>query len=332
MKKRIISLTLAILMVIGITGCSQKPTEEVATENTKIRFVLDWTPNTNHTGVYVALAQGYYEEAGLDVEIIQPPEDGATSAVGSGNAEFGVDFQESLAYALDLDNPFPVTAVAGIINHNTSGLISLKEKGIDSFDKLEGKTYATWDMPAEQAIIKEVMEAQGGDYSKLNMVPHSGADAISLMNSDVDAVWVYEGWDMQMAELEGVEYNYISFAEAAPVLDFYTPVIIGNNEFLKNNPEKAKAFLAATAKGYEFAIANPEEAAKILVEMVPELSYDLVLKSQEYLAEEYTDGNQPWGLIDSERWNNFYNWMYENQLITRDITNKGFSNDFLPNP
>lgn len=334
LSKRILSLAIAASMIMGLAACSGGTEENTDTaadgELQKVTFVLDWTPNTNHTGIYAALENGYYKEAGLDVEIIQPPEDGALGAVGTGNAQFGVDFQESLATALTAEQPIPVTAVAAIIDHNTSGIISMKEKGIDSFAKLEGKTYATWDMPAEQAIIRQVMTDSGADYGNLKMVPNSGADALSLMQTDVDAVWVYEGWDVMMAELAGLDYNYIVFSDASPVLDFYTPVIVANNEFLETNPETAKAFMAATAKGYEFAVENPKEAAAILVKQVPELSLDLVEKSQVFLAGQYKAEKTNWGTIDEERWSAFYDWMYAQKLIPSELGNKGFTNEFLP--
>lgn len=332
MKRRILSLVISAMLAISLVGCQSNQASnegETSKELQKISFVLDWTPNTNHTGIYTALEKGYYKDAGLDVEIIQPPEDGALGALGSGNAQFGVDFQESLAVALTSENPIPVTAVAAIIDHNTSGIISLKEKGIDDFSKLEGKTYATWDMPSEKAILKQVMTDAGATYDKLNMVPNSGADALSLMQTDVDAVWVYEGWDVMMAQLEGIEYNYLPFAEKSPVLDFYTPVIVANNEFLETNPEAAKAFMQATAKGYEFAIENPSEAADILVKHVPELSKELVQKSQEFLSAQYKAEKTQWGIIDESRWSAFYDWMYDQKLIPEKLGNKGFTNEFL---
>lgn len=334
MKRKILSIAMALFMSMSLVACQKEEANSTEGQSgdgefQKISFVLDWTPNTNHTGVYVALEKGYYKEAGLDVEIIQPPEDGALGAIGSNNAQFGVDFQESLAAALTAENPIPVTAVASIIDHNTSGIISLKEKGIDDFAKLEGKTYATWDMPSEKAVLKQVMSDAGANYDKLKMVPNPGSDALSLMQTDVDAVWVYEGWDVMMAELEGIEYNYIPFAEKSPVLDFYTPVIVANNDFLKTNPEASKAFMKATAKGYEFAIENPSEAAEILVKHVPELSKDLVEKSQEFLASQYKAEKTQWGLIDEERWSNFYNWMYEQKLIPKELGSKGFTNEYL---
>lgn len=335
--KRFFSGVTAGVMLLALTACasSDKPKTEKNTDDTKspvkISFVLDWTPNTNHTGIYTAQALGYYKEAGLDVEILQPPEDGANLAVASGQAEFGMGFQETLGPALASDKPLPITAVAAVIDHNTSGMISLKEKGIDSFKALEGKTYATWDTPSEKEIIQQVMTVQGGDYSKLKNVPNSGADAISLMKSgDVDVVWVYEAWDVMMAKVAGIDYNFIKFSDAAPVLDFYTPIIIANNDFLKNNPDAAKKFMEATAKGYEYAIQNPKEAGELLCKAVPELSPDLVQASQEYLAGQYKAEKAKWGTIDEKRWTAFYDWMYEKKLISAALGNKGFTNDYLP--
>ena len=214
--KKVLAALLALMMLAGFSGCStesgagssaapqessSQPAGETegevsseAAELEKITFVLDWTPNTNHTGIYVARDLGYYEEAGIEIDIVQPPEDGATALVGSGRADFGVDFQDYLAPALQPDTAVPVTAVAAIIQHNTSGIISLKEKGITSPKMLEGKTYATWDLPVEQAIIKLVMERDGGDFSKLNMVPSTVTDVVSALQTNIDAVWIYYAW------------------------------------------------------------------------------------------------------------------------------------------
>lgn len=330
LRKRLLAGFMA-LSTLFISACNNQTGNNTVetTDPNKISFVLDWTPNTNHTGVYVALAKGYYEEEGLQVEIIQPPEDGADSAVGSGQAQFGVSFQENLGTALASEQPLPITAVAAIIDHNTSGIISLVEKNIQTFKDLEGKKYATWGLPVEQAILKYAVEESGGDFSKVELVPHSGADAISLLNSGVDAVWVFEAWDNVKADLENVNYNYIPFVEASSVLDYYTPIIIGNDEFIKNHNEQAEAFMRATEKGYNFAINNPEEAAKILLEAVPELDADLVNESQATLALYYKAEKDNWGTIDEQRWETFYDFMYGNNLIDKELGTKGFTNDLL---
>ena len=133
MKKfvKMMCVMVAAMTVLTACGGSNEQTGSGAgnggSENKdleKVTFVLDWTPNTNHTGLYVALEKGYFEEAGLDVEIVQPPEDGAEVLVASGKAQFGVSFQDSMAAALAGDNPLPITAVASVIQHNTSGIIS----------------------------------------------------------------------------------------------------------------------------------------------------------------------------------------------------------------
>ena len=131
----------------------------------KISFVLDYTPNTNHTGIYVAKSKGYFADEGLDVEIVQPPEDGADALIGAGGAQMGVSYQDVMANSLSSDQPMPYTAVAAIIQHNTSGIMSRAADGITRPKLMENHTYATWDMPVEQATITDVVEADGGDYS-----------------------------------------------------------------------------------------------------------------------------------------------------------------------
>ena len=336
-SKKILSLLLASILILA--GCGPKSTEggdasddgkTSGGKTSKISVVLDWTPNTNHTGMYVAQEKGFYAEEGLEVEIIQPPEDGSIGAVATGQSHFGVSYQENLGVALASENPLPVTAVAGIINHNTSGIISLEEKGIESFKDLEGKKYATWGNDIEQEILKYAVEAEGGDFSKVEMLPNTSSDAISLLKSgSVDAVWVYETWDNVKADLEGVSYNYVPFAQASTVLDFYTPILITGNKFMEEEPETVQAFMRATNKGYEYAIANPQEAADILLGQVPELDEDMVRASQDLLALYYKAELDQWGLIDDMRWKAFFDFLYANQLIDKDLGSSGYTNEFL---
>ncbi|MEG1594599.1 MAG: ABC transporter substrate-binding protein [Oscillibacter sp.] len=337
--KKISAALLALTLTLSLAACGAKEAPPAADpagdkELTKVTFVLDWTPNTNHTGLYAAVAKGYFEEAGLDVEIVQPPEDGAEVLVGSGKAQFGVSFQDSMAPALVGENALPITAVAAMIQHNTSGILSRKGEGMDRPKGLEGKQYATWDLPVEKATMQQVVEADGGDFSKVVLIPSTVTDEVSALDSkSVDAIWVFYAWGGMACETAGLATDYFAFKDVDPVFDYYTPVVIANNDFLKNDPDTAKAFLAALSKGYTFAAENPEEAADLLIAAAPELkdSADLVLASQKYLAEQYIADAASWGVFDAARWNGFYNWLNENGLSETEIPeNTGFTNDYLP--
>ena len=301
----------------------------------KITFCLDWTPNTNHTGLYVAQAQGYYEEAGLDVEIVQPPEDGAALMCAAGQAQFAIEAQDTMAASLALDDPLGITAVAAVIQHNTSGIISRAGDGIDTPAGLTGKTYSTWESPIELAMLENVVNGDGGDFSKVTLIPNDITDEpAALAAHQTDAIWVFEGWGYINSEVEGVDCDYFNFSDVNPVFDYYTPVIIANNDYLESNPDQAKAFMEATAKGYEYAAEHPEEAADMLIagDNTGSLkgAEELVKKSQEFLSAKYVDDADSWGVIDADRWNAFYSWLYENELCAKDLTGTGFSNDYLP--
>ena len=330
MHKKMLAAGLAAVMTVGAAGSTMVSAADNETE--KITFVLDWTPNTNHTGLYVAESLGYFEDQGLEVEIVQPPEGGADALVASGRAQFGVSFQDSMAPGVAGDNALPTTAVAALIQHNTSGIISRKGEGMDTPKGMEGKKYATWDGPIEVAMIQNVVEQDGGDFSKVEMIPSTVTDEVSALESgSVDAIWIFYAWAGVKFELTGAETDYFAFKDINPVFDYYTPVVIANNEFLEEEPETAKKFLTALRDGYEYAIENPEEAADILCEATPELDPELVLASQEYLKDQYKAEVSQWGYIDPERWNAFYEWLNENGLTEAEIPeNAGFSNDYLP--
>lgn len=333
MKKKIVAILVAGCMVLSLAACGSKgESQENKEGKEKITFVLDWTPNTNHTGLYVAEEKGYFEEEGLDVEIVQPPEDGADALVASGKAQFGISFQDTMAPGVAGEDALPTTAVAAVVQHNTSGIISRKGEGMDRPNGLEGKKYATWDAPIEKAMLKNVVEADGGDFSKVELIPSTVTDEVSALKSkSVDAIWIFYAWAGVATEVAGLETDYFAFKDLNPVFDYYTPVIIGNNDFLKEEPETAKKFLNAVKKGYEYAIEKPEEAAEILCKASPELDEELVKASQEYLKDQYIADADRWGYIDPDRWNAFYNWLNENSLTDTKIPeNTGFSNDYLP--
>lgn len=316
------------LAACGGSGASDAATDAGAL--TPITFCLDYTPNTNHTGIYVAQEQGFFADEGLEVTIVQPAEDTAEAMLGTNQAQLGISYQDYIANAYAGGNT-GLTAVAAVIQHNTSGIMSPKELGVTSAKGMEGLRYATWEMPVEQATVKQVVEKDGGDFSKVKLVPYTVDDEISGFKADLfDTVWVYEGWAVQNAIVQGFDANYFSFISIDDVFDYYTPVIAASSEFCESNPDAVKAFLRAAKKGYEFAISDPDAAADILCAAVPELDSALVHQSSSFLAGEYQSDAASWGVIDADRWAAFFQWLNDNDLVETQLdVNAGWTMEYL---
>ena len=281
--------------------------ETKPSEMTDITFLLDWAPNTNHTGLYVAKNKGFYEAEGLNVKFVQPDITGTSGSVAAGNAEFGIDFQEQMIF--HEQNKVGVTAVSAIIQHNTSGIVSRKSLGITKPADMINHKYATWGIPGEQAVIYGLLKNGGVDPTAQAMIPNTVMDIVAEFKNPqgAECVWSYAAWDKIILDKAGIETNFIWMKDYAG-LDYYTPVIVANNEYMSANPEIVKAFLRATKKGYEYAIANAKDAADILIAENPELeaSKEIIYASQQYLAGEYQSDAPYWGYIDQARWDGFF--------------------------
>nr|MDD5838095.1 ABC transporter substrate-binding protein [Eubacteriales bacterium] len=339
MKKysKILALVLALVLTFSLVSCAKSSNDEnkPADEAKEIIVSLDWTPNTNHTGLYVALANGYYADAGLNVKIVQPPEGDAIAACSSGQVQFAVGYQDLLLPAFTSETPMEVTAVAALLQHNTSCIVSKKGAGMDTPKGLEGKQYLTWQSPIELAMMKSVVEADGGDFSKVEQIPDVPTDEAQDVNANPNhAIWIYYGWGGINAEVNNIEVDTFFFKDLNPVFDYYSPVLVANNQFINDDPETVKAFLAATQKGYEYAVSNPDEAAQILIDSDDTGALDgceeLVKASQKWMADQYVADAPKWGYIDPARWNAFYNWVADEKIIDEKLPeNTGFTNDYL---
>lgn len=318
-------LTLMLFVACGANNSSEKK------ELKKVDFLLDWVPNTNHTGLYVAKDKGYFAEVGIELDIKQPANESTSALIINNNAPMGVYFQDYLSSKLA--KGAPVTAVAAIIENNTSGIIANRTLNIDSPKKLENHKYGTWDYPIELSMLKYIMEKDGGDFDKLQKLPNNDDNSITnIANGVFDSASVYYAWDKIMADTLKIETNFFYYKDYAPELNFYSPIIIANNDYLKNNKEEAKKILTAIKKGYIYAIENPEEAGKILIKYAPELKNkeDFIIESQKYLSKQYATDKKNWGHIEATRWNAFYNWVNKNNLVKNPIPeNTGFDNQYL---
>lgn len=328
MNRRISLILIGILvLMLSFSGCTEKTDESVELE--KVIVTLDWTPNTNHTGLYVAKDKGYYEEIGLDVDIIQPSEGTAEQLVATDKAQFGISYQEATTFAR-LEG-VPVVSIATVIQHNTSGFASIKDKGIETPKDFEGKKYGGWGSPVEEATLKALMEKYDGDVEKAEILTSGVIDFFASSEKDIDFAWIFEGWTGIEAQIRGIELNYIDLGKEDPALDYYTPIIITSEKLISENQELVKKFMKATAKGYEDAIENPEEAAEILLANAPELDQELVIESQKFLSNAYQAEASQWGIQKREVWANYTDWLYNNGLINSKIDiDAAFTNEFLP--
>lgn len=166
MKKLLVCL-LALLLAFSAAAFAEEELEDVT-------VILDYVPNTNHTGMYVALYKGWYEEEGLNVEIIEPTEGATATLIAVGKGDFGISYQEEVTMALTSEDPLPIRAVAAIIQHNTSGFATWAGKDITSPADFGGKTYSCWGGPGEAAVINAVMTEAGADFDTLNIVISDG--------------------------------------------------------------------------------------------------------------------------------------------------------------
>ena len=331
LSRRSLLAACAALGTAAFAGCKQEQPQDEGVLTNKVSFVLDYSPNVNHTGIYVAMEKGFFADEAIEVEIVPVPADGSDALIGTGGAHMGMTYQDYIANSLASANPMPYTAVAAVVQHNTSGIMSRAEDGITTAKNMEGHTYATWGLPVEQATIKQIVEADGGDYDKVELVPYEVDDEVMGLQAGLfDTVWVYEWWAVQNANLQNYAVNYFSFADMDPVFDYYTPVIAANDFFMQEHPELVKGFLRAAKKGYEFAAANPAEAAEILCKAVPELDPALISAAQESISPEYIADAASWGVIDPERWKRFYQWLNDKGLVENAFAPEaGFTNDFL---
>lgn len=311
------------LIILLFTGCA----DERPVDLEPVTVLLDWTPNTNYSGMYTALEKGYYAEEGLAVEIIQTS-GYVVHLVAEGIAQFGVSYQEEVTFAR-LEG-IPIVSIAAVLQHNTSGFASLKDRGILTPADFEGKRYGGWGSPVEDATIKALMERYDADFNQVDIVTTGEVDSLIVIEREADFAWIYYGWTGIEAALKGMELNFIELKEIDPALDYYTPVLVAGESLIENNPDLVERFMRATSRGYRNAIENPAEAAEALLAGAPELDRELVIASQEWLKDHYQADAAVWGWQEHARWENYTRWLYRWGLIDELIdVDRAFTNDFL---
>lgn len=288
-----------------------------------IKVQLDWFPNTNHTGFYVALKKGYFKEAGLTVQIAGD----VHGALETHDADVVVGPQISMLEKMA--EGVKLTAIATITQRCDSGIVSLKEAGIHSPKSLEGKRLTHWAPQWFHSLVGEAMHMDGGDYSKVHLVPMDVGDITSTLGNIADATWVYESWENQELIEAGKEINFLRLADVDPLFNFCAPCLGASHEFIENGSASIRKFLTCLERGYVEAANHPEEAVLFVKEYMPDASDDLLIRSQKHLAEMLLDKEGHWGYMAPDRWNKMADWLLENRYYDRRRTTE-FTNEFLP--
>lgn len=318
-------LAVAIASVLAASGPA------VADDLTPVTLMLNWTPNNHHAGIYIALANGWYKEVGIDLKVVEPAAAGADQVVGAGRTDFGISQAEWVIPARA--NGIPVVSIATILPYNNSSLMALASEGIARPRDLEGKTYGGYGGSLETELINRLVKCDGGDPSKVKYVEVGNIDYLAgLEQNRFDFVWVFEGWDaLRAREVLHKQISTLKFVDYLQCIpDWYTPVFITSEATIRDRPELVEKFLAATARGYRRAIEDPNEAAADLLKAVPELDAALVKAAARYHAPRYAAKGEPWGIQKPEIWKEFVSFLRDAGLIDKDVDPNGaFTNRFL---
>lgn len=305
------------------TEAEEQPLKEVV-------FALDWVPNTNHSGLFLARDLGYFEEEGLSVRIEQS-DMAFIEMVATGAADLGIASQEQVLQARASFAKVPVVSVAAVLQHNTSGFAAPADRGIKSPKDFAGKSYSGWGTELEMAFISYLMEKDGADADDVNVISQSASDYIASMETEADFAWIYWGWDGVNAELKDYPIDFILLQDEAPELDFYSPTIIASEALIENDPDLIAAFLRAAGRGYEKAIESPELAVDALLQEAPELDRALLEKSQAYLNTQYIADAERWGDMKPERWTVFSDWLAAEGILEEKIdAEEAYTLDYIP--
>jgi ABC-type nitrate/sulfonate/bicarbonate transport system substrate-binding protein len=327
--KRILSLGLIGLFSIGLAACETAPAPAASTP---VTLMLDWVPNVNHTGLFVAQANGYFREAGLDVEIIQPGEVYAEQAVLTGAADFGVSFQEQVTLARAQDG-VPLVSIAAILQHNTSGFAARAGEGRTSPPAWTGARYGSFGSPFEAPTLRSLMECAGGDFARLQIVETGFSDPLALLSEkQIDLAWIFYGTQGIAAAEQGVPLDVVMMEDYFDCIpDYYTPILITSEQTLTERPEVVRAFLAAISRGYAFAIEKPDEAAAVLHAAAPESDLRILQISQRWLAPYYQAEAPRWGEQQLSVWKGYAEWLLTQGLLPQPLdAEAAFTNAFLP--
>lgn len=310
---RITSLLLTGGLALStLLGCS--PADEPAAPHS-VRFALDWAPNTNHIGVFVAEALGYFDEAGVEVEILPYASTPVSELVSAGAADFGIAGQAVVQLArtsgLDVISTYRIT-------QTEVGEVVYLSDDITRPADLDGLTFGGFGSPLYSSMVRAMVRHDGGEGDFTEVILDTGAyDA--LAGGSVDFTLSVSTWESLQAELDGRPYRSFAYQDYG-LPELQAVGIISSDAFLADEPEAADAFIGAVQRGYQYAADNPTEAAELLIEANPEVlgnAEELVRRSVETLAQDgyFVADGVTTGAANPSTWADYGAFLLDNAIL-----------------
>ena len=285
---------------------------------TNLRLALDWTPNTNHTGFFVAQELGYYADNNLTVTLVSPQEDNyavtPAKKLALGQVDFAIAPFESVISLNTKANPVAAVAVAALLREDISSIAALASSSITRPRDLDGRTYASYKARYEDAIVRQLVRNDGGTGELRLTYPAKLGIWDTLVAGAADATWIFDNWEGVEAATNGLALTTFRLADYG-IPYAYSPVIVSTAENVARYAAAYQSFLRATKNGFLFAVDNAPAAAEILAKQLSDRDRERIniLQSQQFTSDFY--GNAAtWGTMDADRVNTFLRWLVENKL------------------
>ena len=319
------SLRIAIVAVIASTGWTSA---EAA--NTPVTFQLNWMAGGPNAGFESALAQGFYKDAGLDVTIVQGNGSANTAQlVASGRAQLA--YADAVAVMQLIAKGAPMNIVATVYQSNPNALMALKKTGIKSFQDLKGKKVGVPSGSSQTTMLPLLLKANNLKESDITMIDMPVSSMVpSLLQGQVDAVLgSIDAYQIQ-AESQGAQLDVYRFADyGVPTV---STSIFASNEYLKSNPDVVKKFVAASLKGWSFALDHPDQAIKDLKKVFPEVNEKLATAELAAITPLFCSGGAKYiGKAEDALWTKSQQLLSEVKLLPAGQDPKSYyTNDYLP--
>lgn len=306
-------LVALIFMTVSLVSCSSENTVD------RVKIALDWFPNANHIGLYIAEEKGYFSAENLNVEI-RTPSDPSTvlQTVASGRDHFGMYYQPEVLIARG--EGVPVISVLGMVQHPLNSMMVLESSGFKTPSALKNKKVGYPGIPWNEDALASMLQADGlrglEDVELVNVGWELGS---SLMSQNVDAI-IGAYFTHESISLENEGYPVTVFRmENWGVPDYYELVLVTSEQYLAKNPEIVERFVRAVSRGYQDAIKDPQTGVDILKKHSPEIDENIDRLGADLLKELWQDEKGAFGKQTLKKWKDFADWMQNKNLLPKSV-------------